>query len=278
MKGNMKKIHLLAILVLLAAACNTPNAGNTSTGNPLVSLTVTGSGAAATVQYKSKSILEMMFMPRALALPPPSLYDSALNAVTVSEFWLGLKNVELKSTETATSGESSDVQLTGPFSVDLLASSPSSIGDLYAPSAGVRRFKARLEKVTSVPAGAPTELLTNSVVLKGTVSGHLFTVLLADGIDYEVAGPNLLNLQSGSRLLLSIQTANLIKKIDLSVIASDVTISASNRVPATNPCPTIDASASDLYTCFQSGIKTEANAGEDSSGNDEIDGSEGSVK
>lgn len=272
------KIIFVSFLVV-AVACDKPKTGNTSTGNPLVSLTVAGSGGVATVQYQPGSFLEWLMAPKkAWALPPPALFDSSLRAVTVSEFWLGLKNIELKTTETAGTEEASEIQLSGPFSVDLLTSSPSSLGTLAAPSEGVRRFRARLEKVETVAAGVPVELLTNSVVLKGTVSGHQFTVVLADGIDYEISGPNLVNFANGSRLLLTIHTANLFKKMDLAAINGDMTISASNRVSAVDPCPSIHASASDLYTCFQEGMKSEANTGEDVSGDHELDDSEESVK
>ncbi len=277
MKNKIK--FLVVIFLMLSGACQKSETGNTSTGNPLVSLTVTGSGSVASVQAQPRTFWEWLLAPKkAMALPAPALFDSAMRAVTLSEFWLGLKDIELKPTETAEAQETSEVQLVGPFSVDLLANSPVALGNLSAPTLGVRRFRARLEKVDSLSAGAPVELLTNSVILKGSVSGFQFIVALADGIDYEIAGPNLVTLAEGSNLLLSIHTANLLKKIDLAAINADMTIDSSNRVSATNPCPTIQPSATDLYTCFADGMKAEANVGEDSSGDHELDDSEESVK
>lgn len=252
------------------------NSENTSTGNPLVSLTVTGSAQATTALYPHRSIFEKIFLPSALALPAPALFDSALRPVSLNEFWIVIKDIEVSSSDSALG--SSAIQAVGPFVINLLLNSPSPVTTLYAPSSGLKSIRTKLEKASTVPTGAPTELMTNSVVIKGSVSGYLLTVLLADGIEYQVSGPNTVFMKNGSRLLLTLQTADLFKKIDLGAVTADTVVTAANRVSSSNPCPSIDPSAADLYTCFRNGLRIAANVGEDADGDSELDPTEESVK
>lgn len=77
-------------------------------------------------------------------------------------------------------------------------------------------------------------------------------------------------------MLIVIRMADLFKKINLSSIVAPTDIHAGNRVNVVNPCPLIDASANDLYTCFRKGISTEGNFGKDD-GDKDLDANDETV-
>ena len=118
------------------------------------------------------------------------------------------------------------------------------------------------------PAGAPSDLNSNSIYFEGSVGGNLFTYKADDNTEIEVGGDNGITPDASSNLILVIRFAGLFKKIKLSAITNGIVISTNNKVAEANPCPLIDASASDLYTCFRKGLETTANFGIDSGGHD----------
>lgn len=99
-----------------------------------------------------------------------------------------------------------------------------------------------------------------------------FTFTSTEGYEYMLGGPNGVPLSENSNILLSIQIANLFKKINMASVVDGAVISQTTRVPATNPCPLINTSALDLYTCFKDGLKTESNLGRDESNDGELAG------
>lgn len=264
-----------------------PKDGGTSTGNPQVSLNVAGSSQPSTVAALKKEVphflmhLYQLFTPEALALPPPpGMVDSSGQTVNLSQFWTTLKEVEFKSVEIPGAEEvsGSEIQFPGPYTINLLSSSPSELDRKTISSAEIRRIKLKLTRTINLLATAPVELNDQSVFISGTVGGISFSFTTQQEIQYEVAGPNPVIAKDQSFLLLEIKTANLFKKINLSAITSSTTINESNRVPLTNPCPNIDSSAADLYTCLYKGLSTEANFGIDDDHSFDLGDTEDSVR
>lgn len=273
----MKKSLIYLLCSLILGGCNT-NSGGTSTGNPLVSFKMTGSSQASTVAFFRPNFVSPWLyeiLKPAMALPPPTLTDSGGLTISLSEAWIVVKEVEFKATEAKEVDEvdGSEVSFTGPFVVNLLATNPESFGQARIPSSTIRRIKMGLDNnATTLPNTAPPALSGKSIYWKGVVNGHDFTFASTQGYQYELGGPNGVSLTDNSNVLMSIHTADLFKKINLSAITATTDISENNRVTATNPCPTIDASASDLYTCFTKGLQSEANLGKDDDGDDELSG------
>lgn len=274
---------VLSIASLTACTDSTSNEG-TTTGNPYVQMTITGSSQAATVAMNWIDRTIELFMPilysRAVALPPPALVDSNGTTVNLNTAWIVVKEIEFEITETADGSEvdGDEIEFEGPYFVDLLDANPSSIGSGQVPNRAYRRVKMKLEHSEAPPVGAPAGLNGNSIYLAGQISGHNFTFAADENSEYEIGGPNALNLANGDDLIVAIQIANLFKQIDLSSITGDVDISSSNRVATMgSACPDIDSSANDLYDCFRKGLESEADFGIDEDGDDDLSDSEDSV-
>ncbi len=264
----------VALLFLTLLGCKNNEAGGTTAGNPLVSFTMTGSSAPTTVVMNNiKFPLLGGMLTQAIALPPPILKDSTNAAISLNEAWISVKQVEFKSTESASSGEvdGDSVSFETPTAVNLIASTLQSFGQVRIGTS-LRRIKMQLHNVDVLPAGAPVGLTGKSFYWQGTVGARSFTFTSTEGYEYELAGPNGVALSENSNILLSIQIANLFKKINMTNVVDGAVISQSSRVPATNPCPLINASASDIYTCFKDGLKSEANLGNDQSNDGELAG------
>lgn len=280
MKRTILLLNILFLLIL--NGCSQQKNGNTQTGNPLVSVAMTGSGSNATAYYKTIPIkIWDLFIPRAIAYPAPSvMVDAHGNTIQLSQNWINIGEIEFKSSETTESGEvdGSDVDFLGPYSVDLFSSSPQLLGFNNVALSQIRRIKMKLSKTSTLPTGAPSSFLGKSMFLSGTVNGISFSFSTTDETEMQVAGPTAVTPAENKSLLLELKTANLIKKINLSAITSTAAISDSNRITATNPCPSIEPSANDLYTCFKKGYETESNLGRDDDGNFRLDSGEESVK
>ncbi len=88
-----------ALISLLTFYSCTKSDG-TSTGNPLVAVTMTGSTANAIASIQSQNKYPWL-LNQAYALPPPSnMLDLVSSTVTVSQFWFNISEIELKSNET----------------------------------------------------------------------------------------------------------------------------------------------------------------------------------
>lgn len=242
------------------------------------SLFMTSSGSKNVVQTKSEKLLSL-FVSRAEALSPPLLLDASGLSVSLTDAWMVVQEVEFKSSENATIDENlhREIEFHGPYYVDLLSNAPNSFGTALVPQEGIRRIKMQLHNSSSLPVSAPAGLAGNSIFFSGSVNGVAFSFSSADSTEFEIGGPHPVVPNSGSDLLAVIRTANLFQKINLSSVVTQTDISASNRVPATNPCPLIDASAVDLYTCFRKGLSSEANFGNDN-GKKDLDSSDETIR
>ncbi len=259
---------------LILTSCQKNDAGGTTAGNPLVSFTMTGSSSPATVAFNNnRHPLFATFFPAALALPPPILKDSTNAAISLNEAWISVKQVEFKSTESTSFGEvdGDSVSFETPTAINLIASTLQSFGQARV-GASLRRIKMQLHNVETLPAGAPVGLSGRSFFWQGTVGARNFTFTSTEGYEYELSGPNGVSLTENSNVLLSIQIANLFRKINMTNVLDGTVINQSSRVPATTPCPLINASATDIYTCFKDGLKSEANLGNDDGNDGELSG------
>lgn len=193
--------------------------------------------------------------------------------INLNEAWISVKRVEFKSTQTAAAGEISgdSVSFDSPMAINSIASTVQSFGQARI-GASLRRLKMQLHNVEVLPFGAPVKLFGKSFFWKGTVGAKNFTFTTTEGYEYELAGPNVVILNENSNVLLSIQIANLFKKINMTNVMDGNAISPGFGVPATNPCPLINASAADIYTCFKDGLKSKANLGEDKNNDGELTG------
>lgn len=278
----MKKsilVLFLSFLSMMFFSCQKSDNGGTTTGNPVtVNMKITASSQVASPAIvKNFHFLPNLFISKVFALSPPALQDSAGRAVTLSDYWMALKSIEIRSTQTSGGGETPDVKYVGPYAINMLASNPPFFGAiLIIPP--VLRFKAVFQKLDFAAPGAPAGMTNYAVYFAGQVNGLSFIIRSDEGLVYEVAGPNAVSPPNNGILLLSVKTAILFKRINLAAVTNGMTIDPANRVAAVNPCPTINASATDLYTCFRDGLHTEANFGHDRDGNDELDTTESTVK
>jgi len=262
--NNLKQTFFMMIFCLLISCQN--NKG-TSTGNPVVSLNMTGSSQAALAHsYPQKKSIWDLVMGYAYAFsPPPSNLDSTNLAVSLLEFWISISEIELKYDEFSQPGEvnGNGVNFAGPYVVNLFSNSPSSVAALQVSQSSLRRLKYKTKNIFDLASGAPAGMLNSGIYLQGVVGGNNFIFQSKEQLVFEMAGPNLVTLSSGDHLLLQLQTANLIRKINLSTVLNNTTISESNRVLMTNPCPLIDPSAADIYTCFIKGLSAQTKVGKD---------------
>ena len=232
-----------------------------------MSFAINGSSQNATVaRFFKRSPFYEIFFPIANATPPASLRDSQGAIITLNQFWTTTGSIEFKSNESKSTDEvdGSEASFEGPFTVDLLQSDVSNFGPANIPTSTIRRVKIRLRRTAAASAGAPTGLTGESIYISGTVSGHSFVFVTRDEPTLEISGANSVITSNGDTLLLQIQTANFFRQIDLSSIATSVSISESNRVSTNgSACPRINMSASDLYTCFHDSFAAAANLGRD---------------
>lgn len=282
-----RQLIIFSMAIFVTSGCQSGDSG-TSTGNPLVKVTMTASSAAATnIALKRPSFISPWFMEilkPALALPLPAMVDSSGLTVSLSDAWVAVQEVELKTSELTESEEvdGSEVSFPGPFAVNLLASNPDSFGQVRLTKSTIRRIKMKLHKTASLPSDAPGGLSNRSIYWSGTVDGQALVFASSEEQEYESAGPYGVALADNSNVLLSIQIASLVKKIDLSGFknsppAAGLIDEAHRYATAGSKCPGIDASASDLYSCFRKGLSTESKLGRDDDGNDELDSGEDSV-
>jgi hypothetical protein len=275
----MKRLILIALLAILTSCA--PNNKGTSTGNPLVTLSMASSGSAATVVKSFLHKLFSLLIPQSVAkTPPPLMKDANNNDIVISDFWISLGEIEFKYSETAPIDEvnGSEVEFAGPFTINMLAATPESLASGMLVNSEFRRIKYKLKTASTLPIGAPGGLSGSGIYISGTVNGNPFTFNATSEVEISVAGTNLVGAQNSDTLLLQIKIASLIKKIDFSVITSptNTAINEGNR-PA-SLCPQINSSAVDLYNCMMSGFSSEANVGRDINGDGEFEATETTVK
>lgn len=274
--------HFILIFSLSLMACQKQK--NTTTGNPLVSLSMSSSQSTLAVAFLSfKHFLKSMLFPKAVASQPPVTTDAAGNSVLLDQGWMVVKEIEFESTETPNTDETDgdDVQFLGPYVVDLFSATPDLLGTQSISTNSIRRIKMKLHRLEVAFDNSPTEVLGNSLFFHGTIDGKAFSIISEEGTEFQVSGPKALNVYDNMNLLLSFKISPIISKIDLTSIKSQtdpVIISDSNKLSGgANICPTIDTSLTTIYDCFRKAIEQQANLGDDSDNSGEIEPDENSV-
>lgn len=241
-------LFALAMTFILISCNQEPEQSSSVTTN----FSVTASSQDALAQNTSFS-----FFSKAIALTPPPLEDSNGSGISLNEAWIVLKKVHFNST----------LHYDGPFFIDLLSDDPIYFGEVTIPNEEITRVKMLLHKDNNVPETLPGVLNGKSIYLNGMINNQNFIYIADDTTDFDITS-DAVKPENGKDLVAVIGLADLLKKIDLSAITSDTTISSSSRVAATNPCPQIHATAADLYTCFRKGLALEAKLGKDNGGRD----------
>jgi hypothetical protein len=202
-------------------------------------------------------------------------------SVSLDQAWIAIKEIEFEESEVAGESESEDsndsTEFKGPYVIDLLSDSPSPIDTSSIASKMYKRLKMKLHEVEDLPVGAPEEMQGRSILLKGFVGVHAFTYKPKDSTEFEISGPNGVTPDATANLLVNFRFSEMIAKIDMSAITADTEISDEHRVPASNPCPSIDPSAEDLFKCFREGIEQSARMGKDDDGDGELEDGEDQV-
>ncbi|MFZ3231552.1 MAG: hypothetical protein WA160_15195 [Pseudobdellovibrio sp.] len=240
---------------------------------------MSGSSKTATVaQYSNKNLFSIL-LPRANALVPTSMVDSAGSAITLSSAWVSIKEVEFETSEIKGVSESAgaEVSFHGPYFVDLLSNTPLTLDTQIIPQALYRRIKIQLHASGgTLPSGAPAQLSSNSIVMVGIVASKNFEFRLNDSTEMNIGGAKSVMPADGGRILVEINFADIFKQIDMSTVTNNEIISASNR--HTTTCLSIDASANDVYTCVRKAIEKRGNFGEDRDNDGVLSSGEDSVK
>lgn len=280
---TLKKLvsSTLAVGLTLSSLACSKKASNSSTVSS--SFTMTGSNKAATVAMKP-SLMNLLF-PKANALTPNNLTDSTGLTINLSQSWVAIKEIEFEASETASAGEvdGAEVSFKGPYFVDLLSNAPAALDSQSIPASSFQRIKMKLHKVEgSLPSSVPAALNANSIYIAGTIgtggSAVNFTFLSDDGAEYQIGGPKAVTPKDGGQILVEIKFADIFKKINLSTVTNNETISASNRHAGSHLCDSIDTSANDVYTCIRKGLEKYADVGEDSDRSGDIGTDESGVK
>ena len=243
------------------------------------SFKMTGSSSPATVAANEKPSFLRMLMQEAQAFMPSTLRDSSGLTITLTNAWTVLKEVEFKTEEINGVEDSEiEVEFTGPYVIDLLANAPLILDTQLIAEKPIRRIKMKFHKAETLPSGSPAGLLNNSIYLTGTVGANSFTLQMDDSTEVQIAGPNGFEPRQGSEMLVEIQLANIFKQINMSTITNGQIINNASRHPGVNLCPSIDASANDIYTCMRKGLEKHANFGMDNDGDDDLDSVDSKVK
>lgn len=275
MKMSLLNKEILSLILLGSlASCQPKNTAQVSS-----SIAMTASSKAATVaSYKNKW---SMLFPQANAFISPGIVDSTGSAVNLTNAWVCIKEIEFEAAEVhgASEVDGAEVAFKGPYFVDLLSSSPVTMDSQQISAGSFQRIKMKLHASGGVvPAGAPTQLSSNSIYIQGSVASKNFTFQLDDSTEVNIGGPKPVVPADGGSLLVEINMANVFKQINLTTITNNEVISASNRHAGTNLCASIDPSANDIYTCIRKGLEKHANFGKDNDGNHDLGASEDSVK
>lgn len=245
-------------LMALTLGCTPQTNSPASVGSS--SLSLVGSLKQQAVVAKTK--LEYFFnmvVPKANA-EVSALADAAANDVMLSEAWIALQEIKVKAV--ASEEEiSEDHVIQGPLAINLLSDQPFSAEMSALSTNGYEALSMKFHKADIALEGAPPELIEHSIYLSGYVNGHAFSYIADDSTEFILAGTKNIQADQQSGFVVVFELANLISKINLSDITADTVISKDNKVISANACPEIDPSASDLFTCFEKGLKTEAEFG-----------------
>lgn len=270
----------ITIFIILSILYSCNKNDGTSTGNPVVIINMTGSQQNAVARANPNKLWWLVDTAQAYA-PPASMLDKNGNTVSLSDFWINISEIEFKLEETAVSGEidGSDIEFTGPYLVNLFSTNPQRLASGSVSNSSIRRIKYKTKKVVDVSGGNPAGMINSTVYLKGIVSGNNFTIVSGQELVFESSGPKLVQFKNSENLLMQVLTADVIRKIDLSLVTNGVVISESNKVSTapTLTCPLVDGSATDIYTCFIKAFQKQTKVGKDLDGNFNLEPTEDSV-
>ncbi len=283
---NKLNVSFKVVLAGLATALVGVGCAKSATDTPTVTaaLAMTGSSQPKSVaNYKKAHPLLQLFSPTAVAFPPPAMTDATTRVVTLNTAWIVVKEVEFKLAEVAGAGEveGAEVKFRGPYFVDLLSTIPASFGSASVPAGVYRRVKMKLEKDSTLPAGAPAGLMGKSILLEGNVSTTAFSYTSTDGTEFKIAGPGGVNLSETANLMLGVKMSDLFRMINMDAVvafAGSKAISEANRIPAAGACPLIENSSNDIYTCIRKGLEKAGKFGKDSDNDGEIEVGEDEVQ
>ncbi len=283
MKNRMntqKSYTVIKSFCLICSAIFLTGCPSTRTGNPEATVSNFSMKASTTTVIAQTFIdrIEELFISVAQAYIPSSITDGGANSVTLSEAWISVQEIEFKTEETSSGAEEAEIQLQGPYFVDLFASTPQVLGETSLQQQAYHRIKMQFHPVEEVVSGSPSGLQGNSIYIEGTVASNPFTYSTTEGTELEISGPTGVTPLSGSDLLGVIKIGELIQSIDLSAVisAGDRNINDGNKILATNPCPTIVAGADNIFVCFRSGIEQMSYFGRDDDGSGDIEADEDS--
>ena len=268
----------LALITSALLGCAGSGGADSSSSAPVsTGFKMTGSSDAANVSaHPARGVMNLL-LPTAVALTPPAMLDATGASVSLGQAWVAIKEVEFKTAEghEANEVEGSEIVFRGPYVVDLLSTTPTILDTEALPRRPYRRVKLKLHRTAVLPAGAPGELMNQSIFFSATVGGNAFKFISDDNTAIEISGANPLVPASDAELLVSINLANIFKQIDLSAVTNGAVISSSNRiVTATSKCPSIDPSVRSLYACVRLGLAKHANAGRDRHHDGHLDAAE----
>lgn len=245
-------------LIVLTLGC-TQQSDSSASGKSSISLVGSLTKQAIVAKTKLEYFFNFVF-PKANA-EASALADAAANDVIVNEAWISLQEIKVKAAAASEAEFSEDYVIQGPLAVNLLSDQPFSSEISALPANGYDAITMKFHKADVALDGAPSELIDNSIYLSGYVNGHAFTYIADDSTEFIISGTKSVQADQTGGLVLVFELANLIGKINLSGITADTIISENNKVVSANACPEIDPSASDLFTCFEKGLKTEAEFG-----------------
>ena len=226
------------VMAILLSSCNQDDS---------VMMVTTNFGISGSEQVEETSIL-------------PSLSDKTNRVVSVSNAFIAVKNIQFKTILNEKEFDlEKNAHYKGPFYIDLLSDNPKPFGEITLPDSGVTSFRMLLHKGEDLPDDPSFSIMDdNSIFLSATVNGVAFTFAADYTANFEIQKFPAVIPDPGKNLVLVIKLADLFKKINLSAISSPKDIRSHNRIPAIDPCPTIEQGAEDLYTCFIKGLAAEA--------------------
>ncbi len=268
-------------MLVAVATLSTLNVGCAPKKGKLVaaSFKMTSSSSTSTVAANEKPGFLRMLMQEAQAFMPSALRDSTGLTITLTDSWAVLKEVEFKSEEVNGVEDSEiEVEFVGPYVINLLSNTPLVLDTQMISEKPIRRIKMKFHKTTVLPTGAPAGLNNNSIFLTGTVGANNFTFQMDDSTEIQIFGPSAFSPGQGSELLVEIQLANIFKQINMAGVTNGMVITAAARGPGANLCPSIDASAADLYTCMRKGLAKHSNLGMDNDKDGDLDSVDSKVK
>lgn len=277
MKTNILTKATLSVLSLGCLASCSPKASSPTMITSGIAMTATAK-AATVASYNNKWSL---LMPLVNAFVSPGLVDSTGTGVNLTNAWVSIKEIEFEAEEAHGTSETdgTEISFKGPYFIDLLSSSPTTIDTQQIPANTYHRIKMKLHASGgTVPQGTPAQLASNSIFIQGVVGARNFTFQLDDSTQINIGGPKPLVPADGLSLLVEINLANLFKQINFASITNNEVVSSSSRHAGANLCVSIDPNANDLYTCIRKGLEKHANFGEDLDNNHDLGANEDSVK